>query len=132
MVAIGIAGVACAACAPQPTQLEKYCDVVRQAEATYDPLAHPGALGDPTTLRRTLTDRVTTLSALAASAPDAVRADATVVRDRVTTVVNALAAKSYIAAAADVDPAVAAVLADAGFADATKRLAAFNASSCAT
>ena len=119
------------ACAPKPAQLEKYCDVVRQAEATYDPLAHPGALGDPTTLRRTLTDRVTTLSALAAGAPDAVRADAALVRDRVTTVVNALAAKNYVAASADGDPAVAAVLADSGFADAAQRISTFNAGNCA-
>jgi hypothetical protein len=128
---VATALAAAGACAPDATALEKYCDVVHQAEATYDPLAHPDALGDPTTLRTAFGDRVTTLSALASAAPDAVRADATLVRDRVTTVVNALAAKGYVAASADGDPAVAAVLADSRFVDATRRLAAFNASSCA-
>ena len=43
------------ACAPQPTALEKYCDVVRQAEATYDPLSKPGSLVDPVVVRKALT-----------------------------------------------------------------------------
>lgn len=121
-----------AACAPKPTALESYCDVVHQAEATFDPLSRPGSLGNPDVLRRTLTERVTTLNGLASAAPDAVRADAVLVRDRVTAVLNVLAAKSYVAASADGDPAITAVLADTAFADAGRRLADFNGTRCAT
>lgn len=120
-----------AACAPQPTALEKYCDVVHQAEATFDPLSRPGSLGDPDLLRRALTARVTTLTALTQSAPDAVRADASIVQERVTAVLNALAAKNYVAASADTDPVVADVLKDTAYLDAVRRLATFNSTSCA-
>lgn len=124
------AAVVSTACAPQPTALEKYCDVVRQAEATYDPLSKPGALGDPAVVRKALTERVATLRALAEAAPDTVKADAAVVRDRVIEVVNALAAKNYVSASANADPAIAAVLGDSRFVTATKTLAAFNTARC--
>jgi hypothetical protein len=123
--------LAVAGCAPRPTALEKYCDVVHQAEATFDPLSRPGSLGDPDLLRRALTARVTTLTALTQTAPDAVRPDATVVQARVTAVLNAMAAKNYVAASADGDPVIAEVLADPSYLDAAKRLAAFNGTRCA-
>lgn len=129
LLAAGV--VALAACAPQPTALEKYCDVVHQAEATFDPLSRPGSLGDPDLLRRALSARVTTLAALTQTAPDAVRADAAVVQERVTAVLNALAAKNYVAASADTDPVVTEVLKDTAYLDAIRRLAAFNTTSCA-
>ncbi len=130
-LATAVSGVlVLAACGPEPTALEKYCDVVRQAEATYDPLSKPGALGDPAVVRKALTERVATLRALAAAAPDTVKADAAVVRDRVIEVVNALAAKNYVSASANSDPAVAAVLNDSRFVTATKTLAAFNTARC--
>lgn len=132
LVAGAVAATAVAAgCAPQPTALESYCDVVHQAEATYDPLGRPGALGDPEVLRTTLTNRVTTLRSLTAVAPDAVKADAALVQDRVTKVLNAMAAKNYVAASADSDPVIAEVLADTTYLDATRRLAQFN-QRCAT
>jgi hypothetical protein len=122
--------LALAACAPKPTALEQYCDVVRQAEATYDPLSKAGSLVDPVVVRKALTERVSTLRSLAEAAPDAVKADAAVVRDRVIEVVNALAARNYDSAAANTDPAIAAVLNDSRFTTATKTLAAFNAARC--
>ncbi len=133
MAAAALVGVASVAgCSPRPTALEKYCDVVHQAEATFDPLSRPGSLGDPDLLRRALTARVTTLTALTQAAPDAVRPDATVVQARVTAVLNAMAAKNYVAASADGDPVIAEVLADASYLDAAKRLAAFNSTRCTT
>ena len=119
-----------AGCAPKPTALERYCDVVHQAEATFDPLSKAGSLGDPELLRRTLTDRVTTLNALAASAPDVVRADAEAVRNAVTAVLNDLAARNYVAASADADPVITKQLGDSHFTDATQRLADFNRTRC--
>lgn len=122
--------LALSACAPKPTALEQYCDVVRQAEATYDPLSKPGSLIDPVVVRKALTERVSTLRSLAEAAPDAVKADAAVVRDRVIEVVNALAARNYDSLSANADPAIAAVLNDTRFSTATKTLAAFNAARC--
>jgi hypothetical protein len=131
MVAAAVSGmVTLGSCAPKPTALERYCDVVHQAEATYDPLSRPGALVDPAVLRKALTERVTTLKAMADAAPDAVRADAAVVRDRVIEVVNVLGTKNYVSASANDDPAIAAVLNDTRFAQATQALSAFNSSRC--
>lgn len=122
--------VVLAACAPKPTALERYCDVVRQAEATFDPLSRPGALADPAVLQRTLAARVTTLQALAERAPDAVRTDAVLVRDKVTKVSNSLADKGFKAASADGDPVITEVLGDKAFTDASQRLAEFNRTGC--
>jgi len=119
-----------AGCAPSATKLERYCDVVHQAAAMFDPLSRPGATNDPAVLSKALEDQVVTLSAMSASAPDAVKADVAVARDQLTVITNALAAKRFDVTAIQGDPVVAAALSDTRLADARQRIAQFNDGRC--
>jgi hypothetical protein len=119
-----------AGCAPSATKLERYCDVVHQAAAMFDPLSRPGATSDPAVLSKALEDQVFTLSAMSASAPDAVKADVAIARDQLTVITNALAQKHFDAAAIQGDPVVAAALGDTRLADARQRIAQFNDGRC--
>ena len=108
----------------------RYCDVVKQVEAGVDPLADQAIFSDPARLKAALDVRVKTYSALAASAPEEVRADASAVRDGVIKLNNALSAAGYQSAAANSDPAVQAVVSDQALQDAQGRLAAYDAEHC--
>ena len=109
----------------------RYCDVVKQVQAGVDPLADQSIYADPARLKEALLARVHTYTELAASAPDAARADASAVRDAVIKVNNALSRADYASAAANTDPTVKAVVSDQALLDAQARLAAFNAEHCA-
>ena len=121
---------ALAGCAPSATKLERYCDVVHQAAAMFDPLSRPGATSDPAVLSKALEDQVFTLSAMSASAPDAVKADVAIARDQLTLITNALARKRFDVTAIQGDPVVAAALGDTRLADARQRIAQFNDGRC--
>jgi hypothetical protein len=120
-----------AGCAPRPTALEKYCDIVQQSEAAFDPFSTPGAVTDPTVLAKAIGDQLTTANALAEVAPEVVRADAATIRQGLIKISNALAAKRFDASQIEGDPAVAVLLAEATFLDARRRLQDFNGAHCA-
>ena len=126
----GVVLLVMSACAPQPTAVEKYCDVVHQNEAAFDPFSTPGAVTDPVVLRKSLDDQVATASALADVAPDAAHADATTVRQSMIKIANALAVHSFDAKSVDADPAVATLLTESTFQDARRRLEDFNTAHC--
>jgi hypothetical protein len=129
---VGFGLVVAAACdAGGMSGASRYCDVVKQVQASVDPLADQSIYGDPARLKDALIARVKTYTDLAGRAPDEIRPDANTVRDSVIKVNNALAAAGYQSAAANSDPTVQAVLSDQALQDAQARMAAYDAEHCA-
>jgi hypothetical protein len=126
-VAIGTAATACSAGSPTAS---RYCDVVKQVQASADPLSDQAIYSDPTRLRDALAARVATFTDLAAQAPAEIRADADTLRDGLIKINNALSKAQFQSAAANSDPVVQGVLADPGFKDALTRVEDYNANHC--
>jgi hypothetical protein len=125
----GVALVA-AGCSSGSSTASRYCDVVKQMEASADPLADQAIFSDPTRLRDALAARVDTFTSLAANAPPEVRTDASTLRDDLIKINNALSKAQFQSAAANSDPVVQGVLADPAFTDALTRVEDYNANHC--
>ena len=129
-IGLGLVLGATACDAGSSSGASRYCDVVKQVQASVDPLADQSIYSDPGRLKDALMVRVKTYTDLAAQAPDEIRPDANTVRDGVIKVNNALAAAGYQSAAANRDPTLQAVLNDQGLHDAQARLAGYDAEHC--
>jgi hypothetical protein len=129
----GLVVTAAAACDTASTSgASRYCDVVKQVQASVDPLADQSIYADPARLKDALVARVKTYTDLAGRAPDEIRPDANLVRDGVIKVNNALAAAGYQSVAANSDPTVQAVLADPALQAAQSRLASYDTEHCSS
>jgi hypothetical protein len=129
VVAAAMIGTASACGAGSPTA-SRYCDVVKQLQASADPLSDQAIYSDPARLRDALAARVATFTALAAQAPDEIRTDADTLRDGFIKINNALSTAQFQSAAANSDPVVQGVLADPGFQSALTHVEDYNANHC--
>ena len=130
-VLLGVVVVgAVAACSDSGSSAARYCDVVKVAEVSTDPLADQAIYNDPEKLEAAFLARVRTYTDLAARAPSEIRTDAATVRDNLIKVNNALAAHGYESAAANADPALQAALTDPAFAASTEKLRSYDAQHC--